>query len=214
MAWDWGRSGYDIRHRVFVVGSYNFRWNVRISPFVVWNSGAPYNVTLGRDPYGTGVFNARPSLSSEDAGAVHTACGAFSGLAQPGDAVIPLNYCQGPRFFSINVRLSKTFGFGAEKQGSRGEMTGGGHGGHGGSMRPGAGAIHSVFADVSTGRRYNLTFGIFARNLLNNVNYGAPVGIMTSPLFGASNGIAGGYGPEGQFPVSNRRIELQTRFTF
>src|SRR5581483_7364885 len=173
----------------------------------------PYNITLGQNLYGTGMFNARPTLATAGSpGAVTTSCGTFNADTTAGETMIPLNYCQGPSFFSLNVRLSKTFGFGKETE-HGGAMMGGG-GGHGGSMRPGAGAFHNIFGDVSTGRRYNLTIGIMARNLLNNVNYGSPIGVLTSPLFGQSIGIAGGYGPEGQYPVDNRRIEFQSRFTF
>ncbi len=32
-----------------------------------------------------------------------------------------------------------------------------------------------------TGHKYNLTFSVSARNLLNNVNYAAPVGNLDSP---------------------------------
>ncbi|HZU26567.1 MAG TPA: carboxypeptidase regulatory-like domain-containing protein [Bryobacteraceae bacterium] len=210
---DWGRSAYDTRHRLFLVGSYQFRWAIRLSPFLMWNSGGPYNITVGRNLYGTGMFNARPALAEPGSpGAVSTSCGTFNANTVAGETMIPLNYCQGPSFFSLNVRLSKTFGFGGEKE-RAGGMMGGDHG-HGGSLRPGAGAWHSIFSDVSTGRRYNLTIGIMARNLLNNVNYGNPIGVLTSPLFGQSIGIAGGYGPEGQYPVDNRRLEFQTRFTF
>jgi hypothetical protein len=63
----------------------------------------------------------------------------------------------------------------------------------------------------STNRRYNLTFSISARNLLNSANPGLPVGNLSSPFFGQSISIAGG-------PFSsasaNRRIDLQVMFSF
>jgi hypothetical protein len=57
-----------------------------------------------------------------------------------------------------------------------------------------------------------LTVGINARNLLNHVNPGMPTGILTSPYFGRSNSLAGGFGPVSA--ANNRRLELQARFSF
>ena len=64
-----------------------------------------------------------------------------------------------------------------------------------------------------TEHRYNVTLSVSARNLINHVNYMAPVGVMGSPFFLQSTGIAGGYGAE-QTPTDNRRIDLQLRFQF
>lgn len=64
-------------------------------------------------------------------------------------------------------------------------------------------------------RRYNLVFSASAQNLLNHTNPGPIIGDITSPLFGNSNQIAGGPNGEGFFETgNNRRLELQTRFTF
>jgi hypothetical protein len=47
--------------------------------------------------------------------------------------------------------------------------------------------------------------------VLNKVNVATPVGDMSSPLFGQSNGIAGGpYGSN----TANRRIDLLVTFGF
>jgi len=45
------------------------------------------------------------------------------------------------------------------------------------------------------------------------VNPGPINGIVTSPLFGESNSLAGGFGAFAQGGL-NRRIDLQARFTF
>ncbi|MGB9257918.1 MAG: hypothetical protein WCC25_23990, partial [Candidatus Korobacteraceae bacterium] len=62
-----------------------------------------------------------------------------------------------------------------------------------------------------TSRKYNLTFSVSARNLLNFVNYGPPVGILGSNSFGMPISLAGA-------PFSNgsavRRIDLQMLFSF
>lgn len=38
-------------------GSVNLRWNIRVSPFVILQSGVPFNITTGADTYGTTLFN-------------------------------------------------------------------------------------------------------------------------------------------------------------
>lgn len=59
--------------------------------------------------------------------------------------------------------------------------------------------------------RYNLTVGVGAINALNIVNLGTPVGQLSSPLFGKSNSLAGGFGPPGG---GNRTIDFQVAFSF
>jgi hypothetical protein len=49
-----------------------------------------------------------------------------------------------------------------------------------------------------------------AINAFNIVNLGAPVGQLSSPLFGKSNSLAGGFGPAG----GNRTIDFQVAFSF
>ncbi len=67
-----------------------------------------------------------------------------------------------------------------------------------------------------TGKKYNLTFTLNVRNALNHVNYGLPVGQLTSPFFGESTSLAQGGGPFGGAGTAagNRRVELQLRFQF
>jgi hypothetical protein len=71
--------------------------------------------------------------------------------------------------------------------------------------------MRGMFSDSTTTRRYNLTVGVMARNVFNNVNLGTPNGVITSPYFLQSTSIAGGYGASN---AVNRRVELQARFTF
>ena len=218
LAADYGRAAYDIRHRVFMAGSANFRWNLRLSPFLLWQSGMPFNLTTGEDLFGDNLYNSRPSFAANPgaAGMVVTPCGVLDPNPQPGEKIVPRNCATGPSQFSLNVRLSKTFGFGAER--STGGMSGmGGGGGGGGRGGPpgggpgGWGGMRGMFSDSTTSRRYNLTVGIMARNLFNNVNLGTPNGVITSPYFLQSTTLAGGYGASN---AVNRRVELQARFTF
>ena len=66
--------------------------------------------------------------------------------------------------------------------------------------------------------RYTLTFSVMFNNILNHVNPGGYVGMLDSPQFGQATGVntgfgGGGFGGAGTI-ANNRRIELQTRFTF
>ena len=64
---------------------------------------------------------------------------------------------------------------------------------------------------ATTDRRYNMTFTVSARNVLNRVNLAPPVGNLDSPLFGQSNALAGG---PYSFGSATRRIDLQILFSF
>jgi len=81
----------------------------------------------------------------------------------------------------------------------------GGGGGAGGYFGPGNNAGT---------RRYSLTFSAYARNVLNNVNLGSPVGVIGSPLFDQSNSLGGVFGGGGGSQAANRRIDFQVVFSF
>jgi len=58
---------------------------------------------------------------------------------------------------------------------------------------------------------------VSARNIFNNVNLALPIGNLSSPLFGQSNGLAGAFGPGGGGGggvTANRKIDLQVTFNF
>jgi hypothetical protein len=65
----------------------------------------------------------------------------------------------------------------------------------------------------TTNKRYNLTFSVEARNILNHVNPGQPVGNLLSPLFGESNSLGNSGGPPGG-QTNNRRVTLGLRLAF
>jgi hypothetical protein len=122
----------------------------------------------------------------------------------------------------VNLRATKTFGFGeatqAPESGAAGGRGGGGgrRGGGGGGGRRGGGGGRGGGGDEGAARhRYNLTFSASVQNLFNNTNEGVPVGNLSSPLFGQSISTAGGFGRGGGGQAAgNRRVELQLRFTF
>ncbi len=206
MVGEYSPAAWDIRHRAFIGGSLNTKWNIRLSPFITVQSGAPYNITVGEDLYGDTLFNGRPGVPTDlnKAGLIDTPYGWLDPNPSPGEQLLPRNYGRGPGQISVNARLGKTWGFGPEREGASGvSPVGAGHNT----------GFHSVFSDLSTSRRYNLTLSISGRNLLNHVNEGPIIGQITSPLFGEANSVAGGYGAFAE-TANNRRLELQTRFTF
>jgi len=233
IAEDYGRSTFDIRNRLFLGGTVALPWAFRLSPFLMASSGRPFNITIGRDLNGDSIFNDRPEFVSSSPCAVVTpvsgsiACtplGTFNVLPS-GQAIVPINYGTGPAMVTLNLRLSKTFGLGRrlERGGGRGDMAGpggpggpgGGHGGGGDHGHFGVMAGGPIGLGSATDRRYSLTFGISARNILNHVNLGVPVGNLSSPLFAESNSLASGPGFGGTFSsAANRRVDLMATFSF
>jgi Carboxypeptidase regulatory-like domain/TonB dependent receptor len=214
---DYGRAAFDVRHRVFLGGNFTLPYSFSLSPFVIINSGQPYNLTTGQDNNGDSIFNDRPWFASGSTNAICTSRPSFS-TAETAAGLVPVNYCTGPSDTTLNLRLSKTIGFGRETKGGSGggDRGYGGPHGHGGGLGPGglSGAGGgNPFGGRGAGmsRRYNLTFSISARNLLNTFNPGPPVGNLSSQFFGQSINIAGGPFASAS---ANRRVDLQVRFSF
>ncbi|MGH9435211.1 MAG: carboxypeptidase regulatory-like domain-containing protein [Terriglobia bacterium] len=209
---DYGRAAFDVRHRVFLGGAVNLPYGFRLMPFMHAESGDPYDITLGRDLLGTSIFNQRPAFAAPGAtgpNIVATTLGTFNITPALGEALIPIFYGDGPSQFELNLRLSKTFGFGESKGGGGGGFGGHWHhGGLGGRGLSGGGGGRSIWSNPENAR-YNLTFSVSAHNLFNIVNLGTPVGNLGSPLFGRSNSIAGHW-----TQAANRRIDFQMRFSF
>jgi hypothetical protein len=133
--------------------------------------------------------------------------------------LLPINYGNGPGHFVMNLRFTKTFGFGPKAKSSsgaqgqgRGPEGGGGHGGGGGRGGPIFGGGPMMMSS-NTDRRYNLTLGVIARNAFNNYNLANPNGVVGSRLFDVSNSPQLG-GPFSPGTAANRKIELQATFSF
>jgi hypothetical protein len=89
------------------------------SPFLVANSGPPFNITTGRDTNLDRQFNERPSFAAAgaDCNAANIRCtpfGNFNMSPLPGETIVPRNYGHAPGSVTVNVRVSRTFGFGGE----------------------------------------------------------------------------------------------------
>ena len=57
---DYGRSAFDIRHRVFFGGTIGLPTLFASARFMTASSGTPYNITTGQDLNGDSIFNDRP----------------------------------------------------------------------------------------------------------------------------------------------------------
>jgi hypothetical protein len=221
---DYGRASFDTRHRLFLGGSISLPYAFRLSPFMIASSGSPFNITSPTDLNNDTIFNDRPASAAGSncptATIYSTPLGAFNGAPCPGQSPIPINYETGPAHFVLNLRLTKTFGFGpkAQRKNSAGgagagpgdrASYGGGHGG-GGPRGPIFGGGPMVMSSNSE-RRYNLTLGVNARNVLNKVNLANPSGILGSRFFDVPNALQGG---PFNSSAANRRLDLQATFNF
>lgn len=215
---EYGPASTDVRHRVTLGGSITTRWTLRFSPYFVIQSGQPFDITDGSDPYGTTLFNARPGIATDasKAGVIATAYGLLDPNPVPGETVVSRNFGRGPGQVAMNLRVSKTIGFGASKEASRKAAPAPSQnaGIANAQMATGRG-LGSLLAGATTDHRYNLIVSMSIRNLLNHNNPGPIIGNITSPLFGQANQMAGGLNGEGfSENADNRRLELQMRFTF
>ncbi|HXA56819.1 MAG TPA: carboxypeptidase regulatory-like domain-containing protein [Candidatus Acidoferrum sp.] len=207
-ALDYGRVGFDIRNRVFVGGSFNLPHGFQISPYIQYASGQPFNITSGTNLYGSSITgqNARPSFTnlrpdpptSADPTHIQTVFATpwgnlFNGATADNSQVIPINLGTGPSQFSTNLSVNKTFKFGPPVEAPSGD-----------SDSPGAA---SPAPKGKAAGRYSLQFGIYVRNVFNQVNYGQPVGVIGSSQFLQPTGIL--YGN-----AFNRQVSLQARFAF
>ncbi|MEP6818958.1 MAG: carboxypeptidase regulatory-like domain-containing protein [bacterium] len=262
---EFGRASFDVRHRFTFAGTINLPWwQVSLNPFIVVSSGAPFNITTGQDTNGDRVFTERPSFapagvncSTPVANIVCTKYGNFNLQPAVGEQLIPRNFGHGPGFASINMRVSKTWNFGAihssnaanqrgqRDQGQAGQrgggvgpgagvprIPGGGgggpEGGGGGGRGGGSGGLAGIGGPPSGGgaeaKRYSMQFSLNFQNILNHVNLAPPVGNLSSPFFGQSLSLNGGFGgfgpggggggPGGGSGAGNRKITAQVRFNF
>jgi hypothetical protein len=218
---DYGRAGFVSRNMLFLMGNYTGPWGITFNPFLVTQSGKPFNITTNNDLTGDSFFNDRPSFmstSSVASNVVQTSFGAFDTVPQSGETVIPVNLGNGPASVTVNLRISRAIGVGPKlasaqnnaggpTQGNRpggfggpgggpggpggGGGRGGGMGGFGGGGRGGPGA-------ANTGHKYSLNFSVQALNLFNDINYGQPTGSII-PTLDTSTGL---YGPGSRFDKS------------
>jgi hypothetical protein len=229
---EWSRAAFDVRHRVFMGGIIAAPLGIRLSPFFVMSSAPPFNIVVSQDLNGDTITSDRPSYATAadiqasnaavaaggHAFVFATPYGFLNSKPTPGETIIPRNLGNGFGSMNLNLRVSRTWGFGETTTRAPNARPGGGAGGGGGGRggggpRGGGGGPRGAGAGAVATRRYNLTASVDARNLLNSVNPFSPVGTLGSPFFGEALGITNGFGGGGT-QTANRRLEMQLRFTF
>jgi hypothetical protein len=146
-----------------MTGNIRTYWGITLNPFIIVQSGRPFNITLGRDLNNDARNTERPAFApagtvcTENNSAIFkcTPLGVFKiGALQPGDVMIPRNFGEGPGSTTVNLRVSKTWSFGSEggsgnagqqnrpqpgQGGDQRAIMGGMRGGPGGGQGPGGG---------------------------------------------------------------------------
>src|SRR5262249_13621647 len=192
------------------------------SPLLVAESGPPFDITAGRDIYGTTLFNARPGIAADVTrpGLVATSYGLLDPNPTLDERILPRNYGRGPGSILLNLRIAKTFAFGAKGEGNAGAANlPGGLGPRAGTNAGalGLGGTSQAQGASTLARRFNLVASLSIRNLLNHNNPGDIIGNITSPRFGQANQAAGNRSTGGtgfSEAANNRRLEFQVRLTF
>jgi hypothetical protein len=95
---DYGRAGFVLRNVAFLTGTYNGPWGLTFNPFLVTQSGRPFNITLAADPLNN-LFNQRPTYATTStpvADQVVTPFGVLDSAALAGETLVPVNRGSGP----------------------------------------------------------------------------------------------------------------------
>jgi hypothetical protein len=185
-AGEYGPASTDVRQRVSLAGTINTKWRIRLSPLLNIQSGMPFNITTGSDLYGTTLFNARPGFAN--------------GLDKAG--LIPTPYgLLDPNPSAREPLVPRNFGRGPVQMFV--------------NLRVAKNIAFGPEQGKSGNRRYSLSIGMSARNIMNHTNPGPIIGNITSPLFGRANQVFGTVNGEGfSENANNRRLEMQIRLSF
>lgn len=116
---EYGDSFQDVRHSVFIRGSFGLPFGIRANPFIIFRSASPFNIITGVDSNRDSQFTERPTYAQLNARCI--ARGLTNSYCDIGDIsdpnqIIPRNYGRGATFFNANLNLTKTFSFGGSKR--------------------------------------------------------------------------------------------------
>src|SRR6202044_473156 len=64
IAADYGRTTFDVKSGLFMPGSITLPKFIQLSPFMIAQTGNPYNITTGNDNNGDTIFNDRAYLAN------------------------------------------------------------------------------------------------------------------------------------------------------
>ena len=84
-------------------GAITTLWSTTFSPLLSVYSGPPFNITVGRDIYGTTLFNGRPGIATDvtRAGLVSTRYGLLDPNPIAGETILSRNSGRGPGSIAI-----------------------------------------------------------------------------------------------------------------
>ncbi|HYO64273.1 MAG TPA: carboxypeptidase regulatory-like domain-containing protein, partial [Pyrinomonadaceae bacterium] len=137
---EYGRTLWDARHRFNFGGSIAIPYlKLALNPIFIARTGQPFNITTGFDNNRDGIFNDRPAFADAqtlDRDLRLTPWGNFDINPKSGQVIIPRNYGEGPAFISMNLHISRQFGFGSLPGSGEQRAAGGGQGGGGGRGGP------------------------------------------------------------------------------
>jgi Carboxypeptidase regulatory-like domain/TonB dependent receptor len=108
---EWAPPVWQTRHRMFLTATINLPWQSRASFSLNAASGAPYNITSGRDNNGDGDFNDRPSVvATTQSQAILTPFGALDPGVVNGN--LRRNAGINPANATLDINLSRSFDLG------------------------------------------------------------------------------------------------------
>ncbi len=197
---DYGRATNDFRNKGFVAGIVHLPYKFDLNPFLFLQSSVPFNITTGQDLNGDSQFNDRPAFATDlnRSSVYRTRWGNFDADPLPGQKIIPFDYGTGPSLAMLNIGLSRNFSFGPPIEDPAAVAA---------PPTPNGKPQHKDIA-----RRYQTTLSLQVQNLLNHVNGGLPVGVLSSPLFGQSTSLSSTlFSPDTQ---ANRILYLNMRLSF
>jgi hypothetical protein len=174
---------------------------ITLNVYASTQGGTPFNITTGTDLNGDTIYNDRPAFATNPtAGSLiyKTRFGTFDANPQPGEKIIPINFGNSPDFFFLAMGLNRIFKFGPRPP----------------APTPAASAGTSKAPAPRPDPPYSLRFAVEADNILNHVNPGPPVGVLSSPYFGQSISLNPASSLGGLNASANRTITLRCIFSF
>jgi len=195
---DWGRAANDVRHHAYMGSHIDLPWKFVLLPFLVYESGVPFNITTGIDRNGDAQFNDRPAFATDLSrpSVYRTRFGILDADPLPSQTIVPINYGKSPSLLMLNGSFRRKFAFGPVIPDDTPDA-------------PTPQGTKPAKKEVE--RRYNMLLGASVQNSLNTVNGAPPVGVLGSPLFGQSTALSGSMY---SVPWANRIIYLNFQLDF
>jgi len=217
---DYGRAAFASTNMVFMMANYTGPWALRFNPFLIAQSGKPYNIVSNNDLTGDNFFNNRPELvassfcpaTGDSTPYASTQFGCLNTAPAANYTPIGINLGNGPAAVALNLRVSRSFGIGPKLAsnaggppqpgggpgggGGGGGGRGGGGGAPGGGLGPGGlgggggGPRGGGGGGGGTGHKYSLNFSAQALNLFNDIDYGTPTGVV-APVYDSTTNTTG-----------------------